>query len=292
MESSQQSSWKRLFSCFISLNVYCADRVANFLSRAVGRSAHATSTILYYHSVPAEQRCRFAKQLDVLLRCVTPIALDHAKQLHRAGHCVAITFDDGFENFYSVALPELNLRSLPSTVFVISEAVGKTFGRVGQMERVMTVQQLRALPKELVLIGSHTASHRRLTDLAESDAREELIRSKMQLSQMLEREISLFSFPFGAYNSRLVELCSETGYDRVFTTIPELASCDESKFAMGRVRVDPTDWPLEFRLKLAGAYRWLPLMIALKRKVIPLFSAVVRRDRSLQESVSSHPSIR
>ncbi len=37
---------------------------------------------------------------------------------------------------------------------------------------------------------------------------------------------------------------------------------------MGRVRVDPTDWPLEFHLKLMGAYRWLPMAIALKRRLL------------------------
>jgi hypothetical protein len=39
------------------------------------------------------------------------------------------------------------------------------------------------------------------------------------------------------------------------------------EFVLGRISVEPTDWALEFRLKLLGAYRWLPQAIALKRKL-------------------------
>jgi hypothetical protein len=37
--------------------------------------------------------------------------------------------------------------------------------------------------------------------------------------------------------------------------------------AIGRIGVTPHDWPLEYRLKVIGAYQWLPLAIAAKRWV-------------------------
>jgi hypothetical protein len=63
-------------------------------------------------------------------------------------------------------------------------------------------------------------------------------------------------------------LCREAGYERIFTTLPVFAFAEPGEFVVGRVRVDPTDWPLEFRLKLAGAYRWLPAAFAFKRLIV------------------------
>ncbi|HEV2395325.1 MAG TPA: hypothetical protein VGS27_00100, partial [Candidatus Sulfotelmatobacter sp.] len=69
------------------------------------------------------------------------------------------------------------------------------------------------------------------------------------------------------FNQRLLDICRATGYRRVFTILPRLAFSSPQEFATGRVAVDPTDWPLEFRLKLLGAYQWLPYGISAKRKL-------------------------
>jgi hypothetical protein len=42
----------------------------------------------------------------------------------------------------------------------------------------------------------------------------------------------------------------------------------EEEFVTGRVSVAPTDWSLEFLLKLAGAYRWEVAVSAMRRKVV------------------------
>jgi len=36
----------------------------------------------------------------------------------------------------------------------------------------------------------------------------------------------------------------------------------------GRVKVEPSDWPLEFHLKLAGAYRWFHAVSSMKKKIL------------------------
>ena len=43
---------------------------------------------------------------------------------------------------------------------------------------------------------------------------------------------------------------------------------DPKEFVTGRIAVNPTDWELEFRLKILGAYQWLPRVIAYKRKLL------------------------
>ena len=62
-------------------------------------------------------------------------------------------------------------------------------------------------------------------------------------------------------------LCREAGYEGLFAILPELAFTDPQEFVTGRVGVNPSDWALEFRLKILGAYRWLPIVFSWKRKL-------------------------
>jgi peptidoglycan/xylan/chitin deacetylase (PgdA/CDA1 family) len=260
---------KRLAKCGISLMVFAFMAIRSFLIRLFGGTPKGTCVILYYHSIPADQRARFAKQLDVLLRCATPANVTGDMELSPGSQLAVITFDDGFENFYENALPELKKRRIPSVMFVITDALGKAFGPVGHSEKVMSLERIRSLPEELVTVGSHTLTHPFLPAISEEEARQQITVSRTKLEESLNRRIDLFSFPFGGFNQRLVEICKEAGYSRIFTTLPAFAFEEANEFVVPRVRVDPTDWPAEFRLKLAGAYGWLPIAFRIKRFIVP-----------------------
>ena len=134
----------------------------------------------------------------------------------------------------------------------------------------MTEQQLRELPEDLVAIGSHTMTHPLLVATDKDQVREELVGSRVKLEKMLGREIKTFSFPYGAFNRNVIALCREAGYQRVFTALPLFAVSRPYEFVTGRAGTSPLDWPIEFRLKLAGAYRWLPYAFAFKRSVMSM----------------------
>jgi peptidoglycan/xylan/chitin deacetylase (PgdA/CDA1 family) len=270
---------KRAIKTGISWLVFAATTVRESFTRMFGSKPRGTCVVLYYHSVPANQREQFAQQLDVILRHTTPVPLNGDVALQPGARLTGITFDDGFENFYEQAWPELEKRKIPSVMFVIADASGKAFGPAGHSERVMSLDQLRSLPENLVTLGSHTLTHPFLPTISDDEARREITGSRAALESMLNRKIRLFSFPFGGFNDRSVELCREAGYERVFTTLPNFAFAGPNEFAVGRVRVDPTDSPLEFRLKLAGAYRWLPSAFRLKHLIVS--SWLVRATLSL-----------
>jgi peptidoglycan/xylan/chitin deacetylase (PgdA/CDA1 family) len=205
---------------------------------------------------------------------------------------VGITFDDGFENLISVALPELQRRNIPSTVFIILDALGNEFGTPELLEKVMSADQLRSIPQDLVTLGSHTLTHPFLPSLRAEEALEELVESRLQLEKILNRSVTLFSFPFGGFTGELVQLSRQAGYARVFTTLPRLAFTGGEQFAVGRIRADTTDWPLEFRLKIAGAYHWLPWAFAFKRtfldnKFVALALGTGRKSKTGRQQIPS-----
>ena len=121
----------------------------------------------------------------------------------------------------------------------------------------MTVDQLKELPSDLVTLGSHGSMHVLLSQTQVDKAQEEIEGSRRQLQHLIGREVRLFSFPYGDYDASTVKLCSTAGYDQVFTIRPEQIKTDEAGMLRGRVKVDPSDWPIEFFLKVNGAYEWM-----------------------------------
>ena len=269
MRSPSQISLSRIVKCAVSLAVYLVSATQEILLRLSNKVPPGKCVVLYYHSVPRNQRRLFASQMDTLLRHARPVSLDTDILLPLGAKTVAVTIDDAFENLLENAIPELTRRRIPATIFAITGALGKNFGGDSEpAERVMSAEQLKGLPQELFTVGSHTVSHPFLPALGREAARRELQDSRSQLSELLQRDVRLFSFPFGGHTRLLVNLCREAGYRRVFTTLPGFAFDDPGEYIVGRVRVDPTDWPLEFFLKLQGAYRWLPWAFRLKQRIL------------------------
>ena len=267
----------RILKLAISLVFFWASALIYTFNFRKGRPRKGSCAILYYHSVPRQHRSRFARQMDLLVRWAKPVAANRTEVCQPGEKCVAITFDDGLDSIVENALPELQRRKIPATMFIVVQSLGRypiwmpappdsLHG-----ERVISLEQLRKLPSDLVTIGSHSLTHPNLCDLDAAEARTEIRNSRTELSEILGKDVLLFSFPYGAFNETLVRFCRDAGYERVFTTLPNPALIVPGEFILGRVAVEPTDWLLEFRLKIAGAYRWLPAAFALKRRLRSVF---------------------
>lgn len=281
---------KRCLKVIISLGFLAVTRLCGCFADPFNQPKKARCVVLYYHSVPVGQRQRFARQMDILLRWAKPVRADITDPLPAGQNYAAVTFDDGFQSVATNALPELEKRKIPATIFVVTGCLGRSPGWLSEgylanrFETTMTAEHLCALPRSLVTLGSHTVSHRRLTHLPADEARREIQESRRQLGEIANGQpVTLFSFPYGLFSLDLVRLCEEAGYQRAFTTEPLHAFSKPRDFLTGRVSVDAADWPLEFWLKLLGCYRWQVMVSALKRKVFLVRSYPERARQGLQK---------
>jgi peptidoglycan/xylan/chitin deacetylase (PgdA/CDA1 family) len=264
MDSQSPRVASRMIKFLVSLAFYALAESWRALRRLSGKSVPPSAVVIYYHHVLKEQRESFARQLDHLARWTIPLRSDCRDPLTANGRYSIVTVDDGWKSFADYAVPELQKRNIPVAMFAISTRLGRSVDGI-EFDRLVTPEELRAIDPRIVTIGSHTATHAVMTSLSASEAGRELRESRAQLAAILGHDVTMFCFPYGAYNDDLIPLCREAGYQRVFTCLSALAN--PAEFVQGRVRVDPTDWPLEFHLKLMGAYRWLPIAIALKRRL-------------------------
>jgi peptidoglycan/xylan/chitin deacetylase (PgdA/CDA1 family) len=262
---------KNTVKAAISLVWYCADLLVRGVTRLLGRRPPARFTVLYYHGVTADARAGFARQMRALARRATVIRAGHAGSLPPGSRCVAITFDDAFRSVREHALPALVEQSLPATIFVPVDFVGRAPGwemeSNGQPEEVMTGDELRSLP-DLVDLGSHTLRHPHLSRLDDAGLTEEIAGSRRKLAELVDAPVSLLAFPYGDYNDRTVSACREAGYERVFGIDPRPADPLGGDFVRGRIAVEPTDSQLVFHLKAQGAYAWMTYASALKARLL------------------------
>jgi|ERR1700687_1804131 len=262
----------RISKLLISMGCFAADAIWRILLKISGKKPDATFVVLYYHDVPDTQRQRFARQMDMVLSLTVPRSTDDRRELTAGEHYSAVTFDDGFENSLDNAVPELTTRNIPATFFVTVGFLNRNAewwpACAPQRERkIASPERWQQLP-DLIKIGSHTVTHPHLAILSEQEAKAELYNSRFALMQMLKQKVVAFSFPYGEFTPNLVRWCYDAGYEQVFTTLPGNRFRGAQESLIGRTAAEPDDWPIEFRLKLMGAYRWLPFAISCKRKIL------------------------
>jgi peptidoglycan/xylan/chitin deacetylase (PgdA/CDA1 family) len=176
---------------------------------------------------------RFAAQMAYLHRLrYNVIRLDAALEM-LAGNvpvpprAVALTFDDGYENFYQYAWPELARHGFPATVYLLSGLLGKNaewFARDGRATpALMSAARVRELDRAGIDFGSHGVSHVKLAEVSVEKAREEITRSRAELADVLGHEVRHFCYPYGSVNPDVVEAARAAGYRSAVTCVRALA---------------------------------------------------------------------
>jgi peptidoglycan/xylan/chitin deacetylase (PgdA/CDA1 family) len=247
---------RRVVKLMVSAVVFAADSIVGLVAPSRRRGRRSTGVVLMYHDVPERHRARFARQCEAMIALAAPRSL--AGMHERSDDWqVAVTFDDGFRSFAEVALPELELRSIPSTLFVPTE-----WARRAERNEdfrgwpvPLTPAELAALPRS-VEIGSHSRNHTRLPQASDEQLHDELAGSRDELASFTGRDIRYHAFPFGDHDARVDMAARAAGFERCYGIVPCETKLDDG-FVVGRVQADPTDWPVEFRLKVLGAYRWM-----------------------------------
>lgn len=113
---------------------------------------------------------------------------------------VSLEFDDGYRSALRTALPAIEARGWTATEFLVSGAPDPAMEPHGSP--VMGTEEVLEWAARAD-VGSHSVTHRRLTDLADDEVAEEVTRSRLQLEDLLGREVELFAAPFGVTDHRV-----------------------------------------------------------------------------------------
>jgi len=211
------------------------------------------SSILVYHSIsaPAEPLPSavdispelFERHLHWLSRWREVVPLTETLRQGRNARRTAITFDDGFRDNLTAALPLLEKFDLPITLFVSAGFVDQP--------GYLTKADLRALAQhQLVTIGAHGFWHRHFNRLPVKEARSELIESRRFLQDIIGRQVDLLAWPFGECNEGLEVLAAECGYRAAWS----VWKGSNDRFSRWRVPLGRWDNLPRFIAKTCGLY--------------------------------------
>lgn len=176
----------------------------------------------------------------------------------RSGKVVGITFDDGYLNNLTHALPVLCKHDFSSTCYVVSQQLGKTneWDRAAGIAPtpLMNAQQLRQWLGGGQEVGAHTRRHVRLTQLDALTCADEIAACKAELENLLHAPVRHFCYPYGDYDHSHVKQVLAAGFDTATTTQRSRCQHGEDLMQLPRVPiVRSTTLPL-FWLKLASTY--------------------------------------
>jgi peptidoglycan/xylan/chitin deacetylase (PgdA/CDA1 family) len=138
-------------------------------------------------------------------------AVTHLRE--NTDRCVVMTFDDGFSNFFTNALPVCERHGATVTVFCVAGYLGKSSSWDALPKQShLTAAQIREISMLGHEIGSHSLSHANLMLLSDKDLAKELYESKTILEDITGKPVTSLSFPFGRVNRRVWEAAKNAGF--------------------------------------------------------------------------------
>ncbi len=178
--------------------------------------------ILMYHHITAEKGKGLTISVENLEKQFKYLAESgyktyHFKELTKLktlpnSKNIVITFDDGYVSQMELALPLLKKYKLKATFFVPLNFLGKTDSWNTSSLEIMTLKQLKSLNLKFVELGFHSYSHKKYTELSNSEIEADT-RSCLEFVSENDLNFSpVLAYPYGKFpkEKKLNEIFKKT----------------------------------------------------------------------------------
>jgi peptidoglycan/xylan/chitin deacetylase (PgdA/CDA1 family) len=220
-----------------------------------------TAPILLYHRIASPEKdpvmlCvapeRFEEHLKFLKKNYDIIPLSEISQRLITGKLngseAAITFDDGYQDNLTNALPLLEKYQIPATIFITTGLIGKKANYKWDLEyreedRAFFLDReeiKRRANNPLIEIGSHTETHPNLANLTQEEQKGEILKSKLKLEEITGHKIKSFAYPFGGiydFSKTTKKIIKELGFDFAYSNSQKLAQKTKDPFSIPRLNI-------------------------------------------------------
>ncbi len=170
-------------------------------------------TVLMYHKVSENKQdyltvstAQLKEQLNWLKQRYTFITLRHLNehienQKALPEKALLITFDDGYENNYTLAYPIFKELGIPFSIFLVSAFIGKNLNYDSHQQQFLNIEQLQKM-QDIVQYGHHSLDHKNLMDLSQAEWVEEIgsgIKALKTLPLTIE---NAWAYTYGSFPKR------------------------------------------------------------------------------------------
>ena len=174
---------------------------------------------------------------------------------------VAITFDDGYEDNFTQALPILKKYGAKATLYLVVDRHDRDWsskkkahhnnGELAKEIKLSDQQVKQMLASGVFELGAHTLTHVNLSKAPEAIKRLEIIGSKEQLEKRFQVEVNSFAYPFGIYDAQDAKIAQEAGYLSSVTTVDGIdLDLNRDPQQLKRVKISGKDNFYAFKLRM------------------------------------------
>jgi peptidoglycan/xylan/chitin deacetylase (PgdA/CDA1 family) len=188
-----------------------------------------------------------------------------------------LTFDDGYSDFYSQALPLLKQHGFTGTLFMTTDWIGQE----GEGKRMLDWRELAEIEQAGIEIGAHSCKHPQLDQLPENLIREELYVSKSQLEDTLGLKVPGLAYPFGYSNAKVRRVAREIGYDYGYSVGNAMTTSAADAFSLPRLTVRRATSMGDFGKMVNGQ----DTLLLHRDRILTSGFSVVRRARSTLRAI-------
>jgi peptidoglycan/xylan/chitin deacetylase (PgdA/CDA1 family) len=142
---------------------------------------------------------------------------------------VVLSFDDGYADFYTTALPILRSHGFKAVAYIVSGFVG--------WPGYMTRDQIREADRSGIEIGSHTVSHPNLARMSLDSVRAQLAGSKLYLEELIGHPVTSFCYPSGKFTSGVAWEVANAGFHDATSTRFGYAHTLADRYMWTRLRI-------------------------------------------------------
>lgn len=177
---------------------------------------------------------------------------------------VAITFDDGYLDNYTAALPLLKKYNACATLYLVIDRHDNDWsfkknakhnaGALARENKLLDKHIVEMIDSNVFELGGHTISHPYLPSLSVKEKEGEMIDCKSILEERFNTEISSFAYPFGIYSDEDVELIRKSDFTSAVTTNEGVASID-CLYELKRIKASGKDSFFAFKLRVLKGFR-------------------------------------
>jgi peptidoglycan/xylan/chitin deacetylase (PgdA/CDA1 family) len=217
-----------------------------------------TPTLFDQHLAWLEEHCR-----------VVPLEELVAEPRRSGGPYVAITFDDGYADNHTHALPLLSARGMPASFFLAAGFLERDEQVMAHLSEVWSTppdeldplswSQVAELRGAGMSIGSHTWSHRNLALLSMDDAGADLRRSRKVLEQRLGEPVRAIAYPWGKLGRHVKRetfaAARRAGFELGLISLPRALRETDDPLRIARLGVGD-DSVERLAAKVTGAIDW------------------------------------
>ncbi len=245
-----------------------AAEASSWISAASGPPA-GHLRIIYYHRIDDEEHrsCvsikAFAEQMAFLrnegwnVLTLKQVAHHLTTGSNFPERAIAVTFDDGFRDNYTAALPILQKHEIAATVFLTTDFIGASelpVLRDRSGVEPLDWDEVRAMAAAGVQLGAHTMTHPSLDQLPAEAMNSEIRECRTRIQEETGVWAEDFCYPRGHYNEVVENAVREAGYQTGLTTRPGMVTPGDPPFTLRRTFIARDDRLRDFSHKLDGSY--------------------------------------